>query len=240
MGTRSILSRLMRAARQPAVLMATPLAFLLGIAVMLPFGFSLDPNTATVIAATVTSLLAVGGALAVWHYQQDEEAKAVGLFIAELLTSATFAVELAGNAARKTSSVESWTRMMHHLDDAQRALTNVSSYYNRNNVILLKLEPAAISMLAFYFPDVLKLVNQEVGLARIQGVQAATKMYGGAVANAETLEFACKEYVQFCDEISRSLGISKALRVHSPAQRARRTHLLNKVEKASNKAPPGG
>jgi hypothetical protein len=203
---RSRTAKVFAALRRPAVLVAAPIAYLAGIATMLPFGLSLDPNSATVIAATVTSALAVGGALAVWHYQQDQEAAAVGLFLAELLSSPKFDLSHLAKQAARIEGLTSWDQLRFWMNEAQHKITNVGAYYNRNNPVILKLDQQAISMLAFYFPSILKELNVQLQAARLQSCQNATRENGGALANAGELIFACKQYVQFCEELSEMVG----------------------------------
>lgn len=135
----------------PGFLIGAPVAYVLGIVTMLPMGWELGENATTMIAAGVTSLAAVGGAIAVWHYQQDQEGKAVGVYFLHVLeTPLQDFLDLEPDLGRleADNSEANWKALEVKISKVKRAMSRVSvAGLEQNYQLLLKLNVEAVQMI---------------------------------------------------------------------------------------------
>ena len=190
----------------PGFLIGAPFAYVLGILTMLPTGWELGENATTVIAAAVTSLAAVGGAIAVWHYQQDQESKATGAYVVHALSMPVEDLYECLRRARmvqKKPTLENWEHLDAALIELNSLMSRVGSASLQDEKLLLKLDPRAMEMIVFWLQKVLRGVNGDAH--RIRQLIAQVKHNPQKVREPEQLfaefEFWVKQYVHFRNEL---------------------------------------
>jgi hypothetical protein len=135
----------------PGFLVGAPVAYVLGIITMLPTGWELGENATTMITAGVTWLVAVGGAIAVWRYQQDQEGKAVGIYYLHVLETPLqdfLSLDPELTQLEADNSEVNWKALNTKIKNLSRAMSRVSvAGLEQNYQMLLKLDVMAVEMI---------------------------------------------------------------------------------------------
>lgn len=190
----------------PGFLIGAPIAYVLGMATMWPTGWELPANTLTAITAALTSVAAVGGAIAVWHYQQDQESTATGRYLIHVLE---MPIEQMRSAVGSVSGVKrnpsrpNWKRLEDDLLELHGLMARVSSAHIQDEKILLKLDPRAMELVVRWHQRILRGVNDASHKLRQQ--YAVINTYPDSDKDpgeaATQLEFFVGEYRQFVAEL---------------------------------------
>lgn len=190
----------------PGFLIGAPVAYVLGIVTMLPTGWELGANATTVIAAAVTSLAAVGGAIAVWHYQQDQESIATGAYVVHALSMPIEDLHEClrrTRAVRKAPTLTNWEHLDEALIELNSLMSRVGSASLQDEKLLLKLDPRAMEMIVFWLQKVLRGVNGDAH--KIRQLIAQVKHNPQKAREPDELfaefEFWVGQYVHFRDEL---------------------------------------
>ena len=194
---------------KPGVLLTASVAYSLGIATVLPMGWELDTNAATAIAAGVTSLFAVGGSIAAWHYQQELESRAVATYFAKLLEAPLLDMGSLRTAyLAEDISTQSKSLIRQLSTEINSSLSVLSARSSAHIDLVLKLDPTAMGMLVDELKDVVSEVARQNERAGWFG-DGKIGMKDGAPEYAQELVQALDKYGQFVNEIKRHMGVSQ-------------------------------
>lgn len=192
--------------KTPAVYVIAPVAYALGIATMLPLGYDLLPNAATAIAAGVTSIVTVGGAVLLWQFQQHKESTAVAHFVASLFDAAVHGLKEISSHFDDLDTMEGWLRLEETLLRQNGTLGSMSVVLHGPETIM-KLPSEAVSQLTLLYPNILKELNKRLHNLRHQFVSINQTKLPRPIEEMTELVNAIAIYKKFSEALKDAMGV---------------------------------
>lgn len=206
--------------KAPAVLVIAPIAYVLGIVTMMPLGYDLLPNAATAIAAGVTSIVTIGGAILLWHYQQHKESTAAAHFVANLFDAAVGGLNNVQSLLDDTDTYEGWELLDEFLHKQNSTFGRMSAILDRYETIIMKLPPDAVTLLNLTHPQIIRELNDRLFNARQQFATIRNSHIVRPIEDRTALVGAIWIYGQFAKNLKDSLGIEKGRSVLAGSAKA--------------------
>jgi hypothetical protein len=164
--TRIRLGNLCRLLLQPTVLIVAPITYALGVITVLPLGVEVSEHITSAISAGVTAVATVGGAMAVWHYQEAKKERAIGMAFNTILQLPLDQMQTVENSCEQNylDSVDHSADRRVHISDMRAVLDDMIDYIEEMRALVPSLKPDAGARILADLPRCMRQLNRQLGL----------------------------------------------------------------------------